>query len=113
MHEMSIAMNIVDIVSATVKDHQADKVNSIDLEIGSLSGILIDSLTFCFDAACKGTPAEGATLNIQEIQGLGKCAECHREFQVEVFLTVCPFCDSLSTEILNGKELSIKSINVD
>ncbi len=113
MHEMSIAMNIVEIVTETVKNNHAEKVNSIDLDIGDLSGILIDSLTFCFDAASKGTPVEGAVLNINEIDGTGKCLDCNQEFPVKVFLTTCPFCNSLSTNIIQGKELSIKSINVD
>lgn len=113
MHEMSIAMNIVEIVSTTVRENKAEKVNSIDLEIGDLSGILVDSLSFCFDAACNGTPVEGAVLNIKEISGKGRCIECGHEFPVEVFIAVCPNCNSMSTEIISGKELSIKSINVD
>lgn len=113
MHEMSIAMNIVEIVSTTVQKNHAKKVNSIDLEIGELAGILVDSLTFCFDAACKGTIAEGAVLNINEIKALGKCLDCDNEFPVEMYFAICSKCGGAAVDIIQGKELAIKSINVD
>ncbi len=113
MHEMSIAINIVEIVSTTVQKNNAKIVNSIDLDIGNLAGILIDSLTFCFDAACKGTVAEGAVLNINEIKAMGKCLNCNNESPVEAYFSVCPKCSGTAVDVIKGKELSIKAINVD
>jgi hydrogenase nickel incorporation protein HypA/HybF len=86
MHEMTIAMNIVDIVCQKADEEKAVKVNSVDLVIGELSGVMIDSLEFCFEAACKNTIADGAELNIYKIN---------------------------AEELIKGKEFSIKSFNID
>ncbi len=113
MHEMSIALNIIDIVSSQAKAEQAQKINRIELEIGELAGILIDSLEFCFEAASKNTLADSASLNIVKIPGKGICHDCHTEIDVDNYIVVCPNCGGFGVEITQGKELKIRSINID
>ena len=62
MHEMSIAMNIVDIAVQTAKANKAKKINSISVEIGALSGVVPEALEFCFEAATQNTMAQGSQL---------------------------------------------------
>ena len=113
MHEMTIAMNIVDIVCQKANDEKAHKINSVELEIGSLSGIMIDSLKFCFEAACKNTIANGAELNINEIEAKAFCKSCKKDFKIESDFSPCPNCNDFNFEIVMGKEFSIKSFNID
>ncbi len=113
MHEMSIAMNVVEIATSQALQNEAQRINSITMEIGSLAGVLVDSLEFCFAAAAKGTPADGARLIIEKIQACGSCRECKTEFEVESYLTVCPGCGAFKVDYLAGQELRIKSLNVD
>ena len=113
MHEMTIAMNIVDIVCKQANYENALKINSVDLEIGELSGIMIDSLEFCFDAACKNTIAEDANLNIHTINAEAFCKTCKNNFNIESDFSPCPTCKDFDYEMKKGKELSIKSFNID
>ena len=113
MHEMTIAMNIVDIVCKQANDENAHKINSVDLEIGELSGIMIDSLEFCFEAACKNTLADGADLNINAIKAEAFCKTCNKTFNMESEFSPCPTCDNFNFELKMGKELLIKSFNID
>ena len=113
MHEMSIAVNIVDIICQKAEDEDASKINSVDLLIGSLSGIMIDSLEFCFEAACKNTLAEGAKLQVDKIKAEAFCKSCNKNFIMESEFSPCPTCTDFNYEILRGKELSIKSFNID
>jgi len=113
MHEMTIAMNIVDIVCQKASDEKAHKINSVELEIGDLSGIMIDSLKFCFEAACKNTIAIGAELNINIINAKAFCKSCKKEFYMDSDFSPCPKCNDFNIEIVAGKELSIKSFNID
>jgi len=113
MHEMTIAMNIVDIVCQKANDENAHKINSVELEIGELSGIMIDSLEFCFEAACKNTIADGAELNIHKIKAEAFCKSCNNNFCIDSDFSPCPICDNFNFELLKGKELSIKSFNID
>lgn len=113
MHEMTIAMNIVDIVCQKAEEEKAVKVNSVELVIGELSGIMIDSLEFCFEAACKNTIAERAELNINKIEAEAFCKSCNNTFRMESDFSLCPTCNDFNFEIKKGKEFSIKSFNID
>ncbi|MBU0528841.1 hydrogenase maturation nickel metallochaperone HypA [bacterium] len=110
---MTIAMNIIDIVCQKANDENAHKINSVELEIGELSGIMIDSLEFCFEAACKNTIADGAELNIHKIKAEAFCKSCNNNFNMKSNFSPCPTCNNFDFEILKGKELSIKSFNID
>ena len=113
MHEMTIAMNIVDIICQKANEEDASKVNSIDLEIGELSGVMIDSLKFCFEAACKNTIADNALLKINQIKAIAVCKSCEKEFKMDNDFTPCPTCNDYNFELVKGKEFSIKSFNID
>lgn len=113
MHEMSIAVSIVDIVCKKAIEEDAKKINSIELEIGELSGIMIDALEFGFEAATKNTLADGALLKINKVQGKALCKNCDKHFHIEHEYTPCPTCNDFNFELLEGKELNIKSFNID
>lgn len=113
MHEMTIAMNIVDIVCQKADKEKAVKVNSVKLVIGELSGIMINSLEFCFEAACKNTIADGAELKINIINAEAFCKSCKKNFSIESDFSPCPTCNDFNFELIKGKEFSIKSFNID
>ena len=113
MHELSIAMSVIDVASTRAQEEGASQINQIDLEIGTLAGIQIESLEFCFEVACRGTIAEGARLKIRSIPGMAECQTCFKTFQVEDFFTACPECKEYGVNITQGKELSVKSIIID
>ena len=110
MHEMSIALSIIDAVAAKAEEEHAKKVNGIELEVGKLAGVEVESLKFCFSAAAKGTIAEGAALDIREIQPVGVCSECGRRFSMNFYYSTCDSCGSFKTDLVSGRELLIKSI---
>lgn len=106
-------MNVVDIATDQARRANAVRINRIDLEVGALAGVLVDSLEFCFTAARKGTLAAEAELKVDIIKARGRCQECSTEFTTETHLAVCPNCESFKIDLLSGQELKIKSINVD
>ncbi len=113
MHEMTIAINIVDIICQKANDEKAVKVNIVELVIGELSGIMINSLEFCFEAACKNTIADGAELKINIINAEAFCKSCNKNFSIESDFSPCPTCNDFNFELIKGKEFSIKSFNID
>lgn len=112
MHEMSIALSVIDIASKEARAGKADKIEAIHLDVGMLAGVMIDSLEFCFDSASKDSMANGAELIINQIPGRGKCLECGTAFEVESFITICPNCGAYRVEIDQGRELRVASITV-
>lgn len=113
MHEMSIALSIVNIACKEAEKESAPSIAAIELEVGKLAGVMVDSLEFCYESACKGTLAEGSDLHVIELEGLGKCSNCGNEFNIESFMAICPECDNYETDIVQGKELRLKAISIN
>ncbi|HEX3789637.1 MAG TPA: hydrogenase maturation nickel metallochaperone HypA [Pseudonocardiaceae bacterium] len=109
MHELSIAQSIVD---AVVERLGEAEVTCVRVEIGRLSGVVADSVLFCFDLVAEGTPVQGARLEISEPGGRGRCRDCGREFDVADPIVLCPGCDSADVDVLSGRDLRIKSVEV-
>ena len=110
MHEYSVALNIVEIAERTAKIHNLSHIEGIDLDIGLLSGIQTDSLRFVWSAAVKNSLLENAKMRIRPIPGKGECLICGCEFDIQQLYDPCPNCDSFRTEIKEGKELRIRSL---
>jgi hydrogenase nickel incorporation protein HypA/HybF len=69
MHELSIAVNIVEIAEEQLSRHGGDRVRTVHLQIGRLAGVAKDALLFSFGLACEGTAAEGSQLVFEETEG--------------------------------------------
>jgi len=112
MHEMSIAMNIVDIAVQTAKANKAKKINSISVEVGALSGVVPEALEFCFEAATQNTMAQGSQLEIIFLKAEAHCQKCGTKFETDQFLNICPSCGE-QVFASGGRKLQVKAINVD
>ncbi len=113
MHEMSLAINIVELVSAKAQAAGGQRVTSVELEAGKLSGVMIEALVFCFEAATCNTPAEGARLEVREVEGRGRCLGCGHAFALDSLLAQCPQCGGYAVEIVQGKELKVVALTID
>ncbi|AVH62063.1 hydrogenase maturation nickel metallochaperone HypA [Nostoc sp. 'Peltigera membranacea cyanobiont' 213] len=109
MHEFGITQNIVAIVTEHAK---GAKVQRVLLEIGKLSAIMPDAIRFCFDICTQGTVLEGATLEIVEIPGLGRCRQCGAEIYLDKPFGICS-CGSVQLDLIAGEELKIKEIEIE
>jgi hydrogenase nickel incorporation protein HypA/HybF len=69
MHELSIAMSIVEIASGEARRLGDARVEVVHLRLGDLSGVVKDSLLFAWDLACEETPVAGSRLEIEEVSG--------------------------------------------
>jgi hydrogenase nickel incorporation protein HypA/HybF len=113
MHELAIADSIHRIVTEEARRGGATRITSLTVQVGALSGIVVDSLEFVFPAVSRGGLAEGATLIIERIAGRGRCPACAAELEIGDFLTACPECGHVPLEIIAGRELRVKEIEVE
>ncbi len=113
MHEMGIAMQIIEIATASIPAELGSaKVEKVNLKIGKLAAVVSDSLRFCFDIATRDTPLAGAELAIEETPVVARCKECNTRWTIDEPAFTCRACGSGSLEILSGRELDIVSIEV-
>jgi hydrogenase nickel incorporation protein HypA/HybF len=108
MHELSIAQSIVEAVAERTG---GAAVSNVRLTIGQLSGVVPDSLRFCFELVAAGTPLETAVLQIEEPGGLARCGACGTDFETQDLLLLCR-CGSADVHLLAGDELLIRSVEL-
>jgi hydrogenase nickel incorporation protein HypA/HybF len=113
MHEVSIMTEALRMAMDAAKSAGAGRVLKLRLRIGSLSGVVPESLRFAFDVVCHGTMAEGASLEIEAVPAACWCATCQAEFACEDFFSECPQCHTASGELRRGRELDIASVEMD
>lgn len=109
MHELGITRNIVAIVHEAAKGRRVERVT---VEIGLLSGVVPDAIRFCFEIVARGTAADGAALEIQEIPGRARCAACGGEFEIVSLLAACA-CGSRRMVRLHGEEINVRSMVIE
>jgi hydrogenase nickel incorporation protein HypA/HybF len=108
MHELAITQSVVDQITQRLGDA---KVMRVALQIGRLSGVVSDSVRFCFDVCAQGTPLEGARLEIIETPGRARCRQCEAAFDVDDLVALCR-CGSADLELLAGQELKIREVEI-
>lgn len=114
MHELSIALEILDIVEREAVKHGAAVVKQVNLRIGDLSGVETESLSFSFDAV-KGEKelTRDTVLAIERLPVKIWCNPCEQEFEKAGHLIVCPQCESFDTKLLQGEEMEIADFEID
>jgi hydrogenase nickel incorporation protein HypA/HybF len=113
VHELSIAQNILEIVHQSVPREELQDVRIVRMKVGTFSGVVPDSLDFCFSAVVAGTPLSQAKLAVEAIPFRVRCEACEKEFENEVGYVVCPHCEGTHTTIVSGRELQVSEIELD
>lgn len=113
MHEFSIAMSIIDIAESEARNANANAINELILDIGTMSGIEFLALDTALEMAVKNTMLEQTSIRINKIQAKARCNDCKNEFEMNNVYDPCPECSGLYHDLICGKELQIKSLVVD
>jgi len=108
MHELAITESVVAAVAQRVP---GARVTSVRLEIGAMSGVVADSVRFCFDLVTEGTSLEGASLEIVESAARCLCRTCAAEFAPDWPILLCA-CGSADVAVLSGQDLRVLSVQV-
>lgn len=113
MHELSIAQNLIDIVSDQCIQNGFKEIESINIKVGRASGIMPDALSFAFNAIKTDSIAKNASLNIEEVPVTGQCKDCSDTFVTEEeYVLCCPSCKGSSFVIISGREMDIVDMEV-
>jgi hydrogenase nickel incorporation protein HypA/HybF len=113
MHELSIAMGIVD-AALEEAARRGVKVSAVHLRLGKLSGVVKDALQFSYEVACQDTPLEGSHLMVEDLPVVVFCARCQEKRELEsVQLFQCPVCGTPTMDVRQGKELEVFALEVE
>ncbi len=113
MHEYSIVQALLDQCESHAAKHGATKITKVVTKIGVLSGVEPDLLQMAFDTFKEGTVCDGAEF-VMEIQPVViRCPDCGQEATLEELNLVCPKCESIQTEIIDGEEMYLMSLEME
>jgi len=112
MHELSLCEGIRGIVEEQARTHGFARVTTLRLEIGQFAGVEKEALAFAFDVAMRGSPAEGARLEMIDLAGRAMCYDCMTEVEIEDRLSPCPRCGGGRLLPVAGDEMRIKDMEV-
>ena len=109
MHELSLVINVVHLVSEDAARKGIARISTVELEVGEISGALPHALKEAFPIACRGTILESADLVVKEVAAGVKCKKCGREFFPTREGWACPSCGSYEAALTQGTELRVIS----
>ena len=112
MHELGIMQNIVTSVQQYADQNAITEIVKVIVEVGQISGVVPESLEFCFGVCTKDTALEGALLEIERVAAIGRCNECGEEFNLLDNDFTCPTCTGSEWGVVSGRELVIKGLEV-
>ena len=116
MHELEIAQSLLRTVSDWRDQNGSPKILSVRIELGLLSGVDPDAMQYAWEAACEfacGGQIKDCKLVIDHLPMKYKCPGCGRDFESEKLVSVCPECGREYPCRVGGRELNLKSLEVE
>ncbi len=113
MHELSLAVNIVEIAVDEASRAGAKSVREVIIEAGALSGVDAEILRGALSFASKDTILESSVFSIKVPEGKGICSSCGKEFPMQDILTLCPDCGSPAGKLTAGTKFRVLTISVE
>lgn len=113
MHEMSLSLSLVDLVSGRAAAEGARRVLSVGVEVGALGHVEPQALAFCLESAARGTALDGARFEISTPQGKAWCFTCATEVPLAHRAAPCPGCGGHELRLSQGEELRVTTMEID
>jgi hydrogenase nickel incorporation protein HypA/HybF len=113
MHELSIAMSIVEMAVEEAALRGNVKIQAVHLRLGPLSGVVKEALLSSYEMACETTPLEGSRLLIEEVPVEIFCPTCQTARPAQsIQWFSCVECGTATCDILHGKELEVFALEL-
>ncbi len=112
MHELSLAMALIEELERAAKREGATQVTAVSVVIGALSGVERDPFEFCFPLAAEGSCVEGATLEIEEVPLTVLCRACGAKTEARLPDLSCGKCGDFGVDVIDGREFRVRSMEV-
>ncbi|MBN1866475.1 hydrogenase maturation nickel metallochaperone HypA [Candidatus Sumerlaeota bacterium] len=114
MHEIALVQDLMDTAVQEVgRAGLTGRIVRLKLSVGRLSCASSEALRFAFDVLSPGTCAEGASLEIDEVDGLCRCRACGSTRPSSDLLASCAECGSPDIVLEGGRDLVLTSIDVE
>ena len=111
MHELGVVFRIIDDLTEVGKENKLEKIHSVTLQLGEVSGVVPSLLTDAWKWASNRTELmKDSELIIETMPAVTFCEDCKSEYETVTYGKICPKCGSEHTYLLKGNEFMIKEI---
>lgn len=114
MHELGICDAVLKMLRNIAAEEQIDSadIESITVEVGTLSGVVPRFMTDCWEAVIDGTEFEHTVMNVEAVDGQAQCLDCGEKFVADLDKLICPACGGNKLTPISGTELTLKDVFV-
>ncbi len=113
MHELSIAMSLLDAAEEEVERRGNPQLEAIHLRLGPLSGVVKEALLSAYELAREATPFATTRLIIEEVPIVVFCSKCDAERPVRSMQEFsCVECDTPASNVVHGRELELAALEL-
>lgn len=114
MHELSIAMSIIDIAREESRARGDAVILAVHVKVGRMSGVVIDALQSAFEIAREETLLADAKLVIEDVPVKVHCPKCDSEQLADSIQSLCcGLCGTISPNITQGCELEVVAMELE
>lgn len=115
MHEISLVQNLIEQLRQLSADNGAEKIFTVTMEIGPLSGVVIDSFQFGFDTLTAGDKLLGESrLIITTPDAVCRCSDCgHVMVTSGIRPEQCPLCGDRLLIPESGDDLILRQVEME
>lgn len=111
MHELSIAMSIVEMAEEEALVRGGAHISAVHLKLGVLSGVVEQALLACYEMASDDSLLKGSRLLIENIPVTVYCPSCRSSQRLgSIQKFCCPECGTPTPEVINGRELEVVAL---
>ena len=110
----SIVETVTETLNTLPDSSRGARVLEVRLRVGVLASVIPESLEFCYGIASEGTPLEGSRLVVNVLPVVMHCEACGEDVELEGVQSFrCPRCGEPCSDMRQGRELEIDSIEID
>lgn len=114
MHEFSLAQGLIGQLLALAGQHNARKIITVRVEVGTLAGIVPDSFAFGFEVLSgENQVTKSAVLEITETRPQHGCLDCGQIMPFTFATVACPHCGSGRLARQGGDDLILTQVEME
>ena len=84
MHELGICDALLKMLRNVAEEEKLENVQSITVEVGTLSGVVPRFLSDCWQAVIDGTEFDAVDMIVETVEGEAQCIECGERFVADL-----------------------------
>lgn len=126
MHELSVTQALFDLATQEAESADADRILSLKIQVGILTGIVPDSVRFYWEMIAKDSIAEKAALHFEREYPGAHCQNCghvqplrveegdiQEAWMAEYMNMTCESCGARDFRLEGGRALRLLSMEVE